>query len=679
MTDLRRQVFEIKFEGKSLRLEISKIASQANASVIGRFGDTVVLSTVVVSRNLGISSFLPLSVEFKEKYYAAGKIGGSRFIRREGKPPDQAILSARVIDRTIRPLFDQRIRQPIQVVNTIFSYDQSCDPVFIALLSTSLALCLSGIPFKGPVAGVRYINKESQIDAFFAGTETRIDMIEFEGKEVKIQSLVELFKESQNKIRELVKFQKDIIDRVGKKQVEIFIDEPPEKLKTEVLSFLEPRLEKATYQEGRHAIGRLKEELFEYLKNGGFLMDEKYTNWTDRLFEEQLDELVHQKIIFEQKRPDQRKLEELRPLYAEVGTLPRTHGSALFVRGETQSLSIVTLASPGQEKLVDTMEASKKERFFHHYNFPGYCVGEVGREGPPSRREIGHGILVEKALRKIIPPLEVCPYTIRVVSEILSSNGSSSMASVCSSCLALMDAGVKISKPMAGIAMGLMIDRQLKNYRILTDIQGPEDHHGDMDLKVVATADGICALQMDTKIEGINYEIFENALKQASLAHQQILELFKKVLPAPREEYSPYTLKVDYFKVNPQKIGLIIGSGGRTIQQIVAEAGEGTDIVIEPDGKVFISAPTQKQIEKAESKIQAIVKEYKVGELVEGKVSKVLSSGAIVDLNGTEAFLHISELGRGYIRNIKDVLKVGQNIVAKVIKVEGGKIFLSLK
>ena len=678
LKNLKKQVFQTEFENKELILEISDLGCQANAAVLGKYGDTAVLVTVVMGKNDEPKNYMPLVVDYEEKFYAAGKIIGSRFIRREGRPSDEAIISGRLIDRTIRPLFDQRVRRAIQVVVTVLAYDEENDPDFIALLTASTALAISDIPWNGPVAGVRIVKDQPKLEAFFAGTEDKINMIELGAEEISADTAVEFFESSQKKIKELITFQKEIIKTIGQKKAELMLAEAPEELKKKILDFLSGRLEKAVYQTSKNsrqnALEELKTELLDNLREEPGVKD-----WAGKILEEEADKIVHQEILDNDKRPDSRKLDEVRPLYAETGLFKRTHGSALFVRGDTQSLAVTTLAAPGAEQLVETMEFSGKKRFMLHYNFPPFSVGETGPSRSPGRREIGHGLLAEKALRYLIPPIEQFPYTIRLVSEILSSNGSSSMASVCAGSLSLMDAGVPLKKPVVGIAMGLITGGN--KYKILTDIQGPEDHYGDMDLKVAGTRDGLTAIQMDVKIDGINREIFQKALTQAQKAHKEIFGLIEKTLPQPRTELSPYAPAVLTFEIKPEKIGGVIGPGGRVIQGIIQATGGETTIDVEQDGKIFISAPNKDQAQMALDQIKAIVKEYKVGEMIEGEVIRILDFGAIVDLGaGRDGMIHVSELKDGYVNKVEDVVKLGDRVKAKVIRVDlDGKIGLSLK
>src|SRR3989338_2944392 len=676
--EFKKQVFQTEFENKNLSLEVSDLGCQANSAVLGKYGETAVLVAVVMGKKDEPKNYLPLVVDYEEKFYAAGKIIGSRFVRREGRPSDDAIISGRLIDRTVRPLFDQRIRRPIQVVVTVLAYDEENDPDFIAILTASTALAISDVPWNGPVAGIKIVKEQPKVEAFFAGTEDKINMIELGAEEISADTAVEFFESSQKKIKELIAFQKGVVKTLGQKKAELVLAEPPAELRKKIIDFLNGRLEKAVYQPSKssrqNALGDLKTELFTDLKE-----EPEIKTWGDGIFEEEVDKIVHRGILEKDKRPDSRKLDEVRSLYAETGLFKRTHGSALFVRGDTQSLAITTLAAPGAEQLVETMEFSGKKRFMLHYNFPPFSVGETGPSRGPGRREIGHGLLAEKALRYLIPPVEQFPYTIRVVSEILSSNGSSSMASVCAGSLSFMDAGVPLKKPAVGIAMGLVAGEG--QYKILTDIQGPEDHYGDMDLKVAGTRDGLTAIQIDVKIDGINQEIFQKTLAQAQKAHKDILGLVEKTLKSHREELSPYAPVVITFEIKPEKIGGVIGSGGRVIQGIIQMSGGLTTVDVEQDGKIYIAGPDKKQAQLVLDQIKAIVKEYEIGEMIEGEVIKILDFGAIVDLGGgRDGMIHVSELKDGYVNKVEDVVRLGDMIKAKVIRVDpDGKIGLSLK
>jgi len=702
--DLQKQQFSIDIAGQVLKLEISKIAEQANAAVLGTYGDTSVLVTATMSKESRDIDYLPLVIDYEERFYAAGKIIGSRFIRREGRPSEEAVLSGRLIDRSLRPFFDKKIRRDIQIVITVLSYDEENDPDFVALIAASTALGISNIPFNGPIAGIRLarllngevvinptnsITKEKNnlnFEGFISGTREKIDMIELAGYEAKEEEIIKAFEIGQKEIRKLIDFQEKIIKEIGRPKIEDVFHNNNSELRNKIQQYLKDKLEEAVYTlektDRQNKISALKEELKGYLLENGF--SDKDLSKADLLFEEEIDKLVHKNIIELEKRPDGRKLDEIRPLYAEVGLFKRLHGSALFIRGGTQALAVVTLAAPGAEQLIETMETSAKRRFMLHYNFPPYCVGEIGRLGAPGRREIGHGALAEKALRPLIPPQDEFPYTIRVVSEILSSNGSSSMATVCASSMALMDAGVPIKKAVAGIAMGLIVDQQpttnnQQRYKILTDIQGPEDHHGDMDCKVAGTTDGITAIQMDVKIEGITLEILKQTLIQAKKARLEILEVMNKAINKPRSEISPFAPKVSIVEIKPEQIGEVIGPGGRVINTIIADTGV-TSIDIEQTGKVFVAGPDYEKVKAAISTIKGITKEFKIGDIIEGEVVKILDFGAIVDLGaGKEGMIHISELKNGFVQKVEDVVKVGDVVKVKIIKVENGRIGLSLK
>jgi len=695
--DLNKKQFTTEVAGKKLTLEVSDIAKQANAAVLGTFGDTSVLVTATMSKEDRAIDYLPLVIDYEERFYAAGKIIGSRFIRREGRPSEEAVLSGRLIDRSLRPLFDQRLRRDIQIIVTVLSYDEENDPDFIALITASTALSISDIPWNGPIAGVKLarfsdgrivINSTNSLlkgedrlsfEAFISGTTERINMIELAGNEAKEEELIEAFDLSQKEIEKLIEFQKKITKEIGQPKIKYDYDNDND-LKNKVQEYLKDKLEAAIYSpekvDRQSKIGLLKQELKDYLIEegiGGSVLAK-----VDFLFEEEVNKLVHKNIIELEKRPDGRALDEVRQLYGEVGLFKRLHGSALFVRGSTQALAVVTLAAPGAEQLIETMEISSKRRFMLHYNFPPYCVGEISRLGSPGRREIGHGALTEKALRPLIPTQEEFPYTIRVVSEILSSNGSSSMASVCASLMALMDAGVPLKKAVAGIAMGLMIDKSHK-YKILTDIQGPEDHHGDMDCKVAGTTGGITAIQMDVKIEGLDLRVLKEVLSQAKKARLEILEFMKTVIDKPREKVSSYAPVVLSINIKPEQIGEVIGPGGRIINGIIAASGA-LSIDIEQSGRVFVAAADELKARAAVQQIKALTRDFQIGEIVFGKVIKILDFGAIVDLGGgKDGMIHVSELKDGFVEKVEDVLNLGDLVKVKIIKVENGKIGLSLK
>lgn len=700
--NLERKQYKIEYQGRPLSFEVSRVAEQATAAVLGRYGDTAVLVTVVMGNKEENIDYFPLKVDYEERFYAAGKILGSRFMRREGRPSEDAVLSGRLIDRTIRPLFDQRLRREVQIVATVLEIDEENDPDFIALLTASLALSISKIPWGGPVAGVKLfhsgnkltvnpLNSELKIGwpadkgflGFVSGTQDRINMIEVEGLDAEEESIAVAFADAQKEISELIDWQNKIIKEIGASKETVHLTVPEESLVKKIKAFLNngEKLEAAVYAKTKKDREAKTAELKEALK--GHLLsekiDEKGIAAAEHIFENEIDELIHRKILESSQRPDGRKLDEVRDLYCETGLFKRIHGSALFVRGNTQALVMVTVAPPGSEQLVETMEFSGKRRFLLHYNFPPYSVGEVGRMGGPGRREIGHGALAEKAVRNLIPPMEEFPYTIRVVSEILSSNGSSSMATVCGTSLSLMDAGVPIKKAVAGIAMGLIVGADGK-YKVLTDIQGHEDHYGDMDMKVAGTIDGIRAIQMDVKIDGLTNQILLDALKQTKKARLEILDFMSKTIANPRKEMSIYAPKILTITIPPSRIGELIGPGGKVINGIIEKTGALT-IDIEESGKVFIAGANKEIAEAAYREVEGLMKDYLVGDIVEGKVVKVLEFGAIVEFGtGRDGMIHVSELKEGFVKKVEDVVKMGDKVRAKIIKVDpSGKIGLTLR
>ncbi len=699
-----KKEYSLPFFGRDITITVSDLAGQANASVIGQYGDTTVLVTTVMGKEDRAIDFFPLTVDYEERFYAAGKIMGSRFVRREGKPSLEGVLSGRLIDRTIRPLFNERLRRDVQVVVTVLSYDEQNDPDFIALLTASTALSISDIPWAGPVAGIRVayngaeivmnptlsqtqelLTKKGTGEAFFAGVADKINMIELEGREIPEANVQNIFEEAQKQIAQLVAFQQTIVKELGKQKTEVALVQDDAVIATAVRSFAYDKLQTAIYApDGATRDAQMKElrvGLYEHL--AGLGIDDTVT--AERVLEQVINEVVHVNIIEKEKRPDGRKVDEIRPLYAEVGLLKRLHGSAVFFRGQTQSLAVTTLAAPGAEQIVETIENTSKRRFMLHYNFPPYATGEVGRLGTPGRREMGHGALAEKALRAMIPAKEVFPYIIRVVSEIVSSNGSSSMASVCAATLSLMDAGVPIEKPVAGIALGLATHQGYNpastatEFKVFTDLQGFEDHYGDMDLKIAGTRDGLTAIQMDLKIEGITPAIFAEGVRQAHDARMKILDVIQGVIPEPRKQLSPFAPVISILQINPDQIGLVIGAGGKMINGIIEQYGLET-IDIDDDGSVFVSGSNKAKVDAAVEYIKGLTKEFAIGEIVTGEVIKLLDFGAIVDLGGgKDGMVHISEVKNGYVDKITDVLKLHQQVTAKVIKVEEGKIGLSIK
>ncbi len=703
----------MEFAGKTLTAEFSDLAEQANGSVLVRYGETVVLATAVMSQNerLGID-YLPLTVDYEEKFYAAGEILGSRFIRREGRPSDEAILMSRIIDRSIRPLFNQKIRNEVQVIVLALAVDGENDPDIPAIIAASLALGTSDIPWNGPIGAVRAVysdsiensrqsrnpdfainadyqtREKSDLDMVICGKNGKINMIEAGGKETPENIVAEVFDRSIKEIDNIQKWQEKIIEEIGKTKIKADIKpEPPEiresfnknfRKRLEDAIFSPPLLEDLTEKASRNsAMTDLQKEWLESVINE-FGQNEK--NSAEWLFEETINELIHSAAIKNGRRADGRKLDEIRPLSASINILPRVHGSGLFYRGGTHVLSVVTLGAPGDFQLIEGMEVKTKKRFMHHYNFPPFSSGETGRSGSPGRREIGHGALAEKALLAVLPSSDDFPYTIRVVSESLSSNGSTSMGSVCASTLALMTAGVPIKNPVAGISIGIMLSKVKKDYKLLTDIQGPEDHHGDMDFKVAGTKNGITAIQMDIKVDGINPEILKEALEKAKTARTQILEVMSETIAEPLKELPPQAPRVVKISINPDKIRDVIGPGGKVINKIMADTG--AEIDVEQDGTIFVTGKNEESAKKAAKIIEQITHEYQVGEIFEhGIVSRIFEFGAMVEIAPrVEGLVHISELAPFRVNKITDVVNIDDVIPVKIIEIdEMGRINLSLK
>jgi polyribonucleotide nucleotidyltransferase len=710
-----KKEFSIEIAGKTLTIEVSSLAEQANAAVLAKYGETVILATAVMGKKDVELDYLPLKVDYEEKFYAAGKIIGSRFIRREGRSSEEAILAGRLVDRTIRPLFDNRMRRELQVVVTVLQIDEQNDPEFVGLLGASTALLISDIPWAGPVAGVRVaqfagatkdnftgfkinpdnsyvVENEPVFDAFLSGAKDRINMIELGGLDAQEKDIEQGFMMAQKEINKLIEFQEKIRAEIGKPKAEVKLAIPDPELATAVQAFIADKLEAAVYQpskvEHHTALGVLHNLLRDHLKET-FVAQGKDVNWkaVEFLFDEAVNDLVHKNALESERRPDGRKIDQLRELDGEVAMFSRTHGSAIFVRGNTQALAVTTLAAPGAEQMIETMETTGKRRFMLHYNFPPFSVGETGFFRGPGRREIGHGNLARKSIERLIPSKEEFPYTIRVVSEIMSSNGSSSQATVCASVLSMLDAGVPLKKSAAGIAMGLMMatgadgKSDVTKYKVLTDIQGPEDHHGDMDLKVAGTKDGVTGMQMDVKVDGLTLEIVMKTLEQARAARLQILEVMNKVMPTHRPTLSPFVPKIRQIKIPVAKIGLVIGPGGKTINGMIEKYGLAS-IDIDEDGSVFISGTDLAKVEEAVAVISGMTREFKVGEIVEGNVVKILEFGAIVDIGGgKDGMIHVSELKDGYVKRVEDVVKLGDFVRAKIISADedGGKIRMSLK
>lgn len=693
--------YSIQVGGKQLQAQIGQLAAQAGGAVTITYGETVVLATATMKKQRSEGSdYFPLFVDYEERYYAAGKIKGSRFIKREGRPSDQAILNGRIIDRTIRPLFDERMRNEVQVVVTVLSVDKENEPILCAVMAASLALGISNVPWNGPVAAVRIgeidntlkINPvieemaTSPLNLLVSGTEEKINMIECEAHEYSNEKTAEAAKIAYDEIRKIARFQKKIIAEIGKEKMTVELTAPSDEFVAEIKSFLDEKgLAEAFYTKDK----KEQTSLMEIIKEG---LEEKlvtqYGTNEDELvkrraeagliFENYLNDVLHTRILKNDERPDGRKLDELRKISAEVSILPRPHGTGLFQRGETQALTVVTLGAPGDEQIVDTMEVDEKKRYIHYYNFPPYSVGEVGFMRGPGRREIGHGALAEKALIPVLPSKEDFPYTILVVSEIMSSNGSSSMASTCGSTLALMDAGVPIKAPVAGIAMGIITGDDGK-YKILTDIQGPEDHWGDMDFKVAGTKKGITAIQLDVKIDGITPEIVKEVLERAYTARMEIMETMLAAISSPRAELSKYAPRIISIKINPDKIRTVIGTGGKIINEIIDATG--CEIDIEDSGLVFITAKNNESGEKAKKWIEDLTHEVKEGEIFTGKVVKIMDFGAFVEiLPGQDGMVHISQLSDERVAKVEDVVKVGQKVTVRVAEIDKmGRINLTMK
>ncbi|MBJ6365699.1 polyribonucleotide nucleotidyltransferase [Staphylococcus hominis] len=680
-----KKVFKTEWAGRSLTIETGQLAKQANGAVLVRYGDTVVLSTAVASKEPRDGDFFPLTVNYEEKMYAAGKIPGG-FKKREGRPGDEATLTARLIDRPIRPLFPKGYRHDVQIMNTVLSADPDCSPEMAAMIGSSMALSVSDIPFQGPIAGVNvgYIDgtyvinptleqKEvSRLDLEVAGHKDAVNMVEAGASEITEQEMLEAIFFGHEEIKRLVAFQKEVVEHIQPVKKEFIPVERDEELVQRVKSLTEEKGLKETVltfdkQQRDENLDALKAEIAtEFVDEADpeneLLIDEVYAILNDLVKEE-----VRRLIADEKIRPDGRKPDEIRPLESEVGLLPRAHGSGLFTRGQTQALSVLTLGALGDYQLIDGLGPEIEKRFMHHYNFPNFSVGETGPVRAPGRREIGHGALGERALRYIIPDTTEFPYTIRIVSEVLESNGSSSQASICGSTLALMDAGVPIKAPVAGIAMGLVTRED--SYTILTDIQGMEDALGDMDFKVAGTKEGITAIQMDIKIDGLTREVIEEALEQARQGRLAIMDHMLQTIDQPRSELSAYAPKVEIMHIKPEKIRDVIGPGGKKINEIIDETGVKLDI--EQDGTIFIGAVDQEMINRAREIINEITREAEVGQVYHAKVKRIEKYGAFVELfPGKDALLHISQISKDRINKVEDVLKIGDTIEVKITEID---------
>lgn len=692
-----KKKFELDFYGRKIIVEHGELAKQADGAVLVRYNDTVVLTAAVVSKTVNLlSDFFPLTVNYQEKLYSVGKIPGG-FIKREGRPSENATLAARMIDRPMRPLFPEGFKNEVQVISTVLSVNQECSPELTAMLGSSLAVSISKIPFNGPIAGVKVgrvngefiINptpeelEQSELDLTVAGTKDAINMVESSAKEVREDIMLEALMFGHEAVKKLIAFEEEIIAEIGDEKMEYETLTIEDEMKERITSLISDKMDKALRIKDKlekyTAIDAIKEEVEELYRS----------EYEDKVKDEELKEILVKAdmvvsdieynlfrsiVVKEHIRSDGRKMDEIRPLSTDIDLLPRTHGSALFTRGETQALSVTTLGAIGEHQILDGLGLEDQKRFMLHYNFPQFSVGETGRYGAPGRREIGHGALGEKALLQVIPSEEDFPYTIRVVSEILESNGSSSQASICAGCMSLMAAGVPIKAPVAGIAMGLITHDE--DYTILTDIQGMEDHLGDMDFKVAGTKNGICALQMDIKIKGITREILKEALEQAKKARMEVLDVMQKQIAEPRKEVSKYAPKMETFMIDPMKIKDVIGKGGEMITKIICDASNVKDVNninavkvdLEDDGRVIIYHSDQEIINKTREMIEEVVREVEVGKIYEAKVVKIEDFGCFVQLwPGCEGLVHISQLAHERVAKVEDVVKVGDEIIVKAL------------
>jgi polyribonucleotide nucleotidyltransferase len=675
----------IEVGGRVLSLEVGRFAEQASAAVLARYGDTMVLATVTASSRETTLDYFPLSVEYVERLYAGGRIKGSRWVKREGRPSDDAVLAGRVIDRSIRPLFPQSYKHDVQVIITVLSVDGENDPDVLGLVATSAAIAMSPIPWNGPVSGVRmgYIHADGQeaslivnpriseqaisdFDFVVASNRDKVVMLEggfCETPEETVKDAIDMAKDANKKIIGLIE---DLVEAVGKTKVTIPVETEAEDLKAKIVKDYKKEMESAFAKKAEKEFGG-----DEVIALAATIAEAYGKDYTQKTIEEALDALfkkqVRDNILTKAKRFDGRELDEIRPIAADVGILPRTHGSAVFSRGQTQVLTVATLGTPSLEQLIESPTGEEAKRYIHHYSMPPYSIGETGRVGTPSRREVGHGALAERALLSVIPSEEEFPYTIRLVSEVMSSNGSTSMASTCGSTLALMDAGVPIKEPVAGISIGLMTDK--KKFVLLTDIMGIEDFAGDMDFKVAGTKNGITAIQLDMKIDGLTDEIIESTFERARTARLKILETMLSVLSAPRKHLSQYAPKVQVVKIPVEKIGEVIGPGGKMIRQIIATTGATVDV--EDDGSVMISGVDQTAVQKAVDWVTGLTRDVAVNEEFEGEVKRILPFGAFVEiLPGKEGMVHVSQMSTTYVNNPNDVVKIGQKVHVRVMEID---------
>ena len=695
---MAKEVFSMDFDGRNVTIETGELAKQAGGAVLVRYGDTVVLSTACASNVAKDTDFFPLTVSFEEKMYSVGKIPGG-FLRREGRPTEHATLTARLIDRPIRPLFAEGFRNEVQVVNTAMSIDQDNSVEMAAMLGASLALCISDIPFNGPIAGVKVglvdgqlcINptarqaEASDLDLTIAGTKDAIMMVEAGAKEVSEDTMLDALEYGQRYIRQLCEFEEQIIAKVGKPKMEVVLYEVPADLKKEIYDFVYDRLKAAVSifdkLERQNTIDALTKETVDHFDAREYASETEKAK-TLKMVNETCTQIVAdevRRLIVEDKvRPDGRAVDEIRPLDAQIDLLPRVHGSGLFTRGQTQVMSVTTLGALGDNQIIDDSTEIEEKRFMHQYNFPPYCVGEVGRMGSPGRREIGHGALGERALKQVLPSEEEFPYAIRTVAEVLESNGSSSQASICAGTLSLMAAGVPIKAPVAGIAMGLI--EAGDQYTILTDIQGMEDHFGDMDFKVAGTREGITALQMDIKVQGIDRRIMGEAMAQAKKARMQILDVLEACIAKPRDHVSQYAPKIAKMQIPVEKIRDVIGPGGKTINQII-DASNGSKIDVNEDGSIVIYNPDQASIDIAKKMIEDLTRTAEVGQIYDAKVVRMENYGIFVELfPGTDAMVHVSDMAWNRVNKPSDVVKMGDTVKVIIKQIdEKGRVDASMK
>ena len=700
---MKTETFKLNISDKTLEVEFNNLAERTNSSVFVRMGNTVIMATAVMSnKEIEGIDFFPLTVAYEERFYAVGKILGSRFTKREGRPSEQSILTSRLIDRAIRPLFPKNFRREVQIIITCLAWDKETDLALLGAIAASIVLSTSDIPWEGPVAPVRigYIKGElkafptfeeretGDMDLLLTGLKSEskkeilINMIDAGMNEIPEETILKAVEMSKKYHQDILNFQEDIKNKIGKEKIEVSLPQSNEEVEKLVKEVVGNRIENIFKKNPTDDMHKIRDDLALKLKE---IEDADALRYGFSFFEEYSEKIIHQSIIEKGLRFEERGTEEIREIFCDVSKIPMVHGSGLFSRGETRVLSFLTLGSPGDQKVFDEMERQEKKRFMHHYNFPPSCVGEIGPLRGPGRREIGHGMLGEKALKPVIPEAKIFPYTIRLVSEVLCSNGSSSMASTCAACLALMDGGVPIKAPVSGIAMGLMMEiddkksSEDKKYVVLTDVQGEEDHYGDMDFKVTGTEKGITALQMDIKVRGITQEIMRTALSQSRKARLEILQKMKETIPEPRKELSPNAPRIFTLKIKPEQIGEVIGSGGKTINEIIDTCNVSIDI--EETGEVFVTAENEESAKKAIEWIKNLTREVAVGEMFQGLIKRVLDFGAFAEiLPGQEGLIHISQLSEKRVEKVTDVVKVGDIVPVKVISIdEHGRINLSLK